>query len=144
MTRTRTRTLQCKGTADLHKVEKMVDKVIEELALITPNTHGKKIDSIKHKLDYILKILKVSKTVQELEKMVRDVKKLTVSDSKVEGSFVEKEDLFKVLVACKSVAEIESKLACVIFKLSFYILIVIHYKTKYRVKYTIHKYNMQG
>ena len=41
--------------------------------------------------------------------MVRDVKKLTVSDSKVEGSFVGKEDLFRVLVACKSVAELESK-----------------------------------
>ena len=41
--------------------------------------------------------------------MVRDVKKLTVSDSKVEGSFVEKKDLFKLLVSCKSGAEIESK-----------------------------------
>ena len=41
--------------------------------------------------------------------MVRDVKKMTVSYSKVEGSFVEKEDLFRVLVACKSVAEIESE-----------------------------------
>jgi len=38
-----------KGTVeDLHEVEKMVDKVIEELVLITPNTHAKKIDSIKH------------------------------------------------------------------------------------------------
>ena len=44
----------------------MVDKVIEELALITPNRHEMKIDSIKHKLDYILKNLKVSKTVEEL------------------------------------------------------------------------------
>ena len=51
--------LTVEGTAeDLHEVEKMVDKVIEELALITPNRHEKKIDSIKHKLDYILKNLK--------------------------------------------------------------------------------------
>ena len=41
--------------------------------------------------------------------MVRDVKKITVLYSKVEGSFVEKQDLFRVLVACKSVAELESK-----------------------------------
>ena len=50
----------------MHEVEKMVDKVIEELALITPNRHEMKIDIIKHKLDYILKNLKVSKTVEEL------------------------------------------------------------------------------
>ena len=62
------RDLTVEGTADLHKVEKMVDKDIKELALITPNTHGKKIDNIKHKLDYILKNLKVSKTVEELER----------------------------------------------------------------------------
>ena len=43
----------------------MVDLVIEELALITPNRHEKKIDSIKHKLDYILNNLKVSKSVEE-------------------------------------------------------------------------------
>ena len=46
--------------SDLHEVEKMVDKVIKKLALITPNTHGKKIDNIKHKFDYILKNLKIS------------------------------------------------------------------------------------
>ena len=39
---------------------------------------------------------------------MRDVKKITVSYSKVEGSFVEKENLFRVLMASKSVAEIES------------------------------------
>ena len=109
--RTDDKDLTVKGTVeDLHGVEKMVDKAIEELALITPNRHEKKIDSIKHKLDYILKKLKVSKTVEEFEKMVRDVKKITVSDSKVERSFVEKEDLFRVLVACKSVAELELKI----------------------------------
>ena len=42
--------------------------------------------------------------------MVREVKKITVSDSKVEGSFVENEDLFRVLVACKIVAELELKI----------------------------------
>ena len=47
-----------KTVEDLHEVEKMVDKAIEELALITPTRHEKKIDSIKHKLDYILKNLK--------------------------------------------------------------------------------------
>ena len=94
--------LTVEGTAeDLHEVEKRVDRVIEEMALITHNRHVKKIDSIKHKLDYILKKLKVSKTVEELEKMVRDVKKMTVSYSKVEGSFVEKEDLFRVLQKCR-------------------------------------------
>ena len=94
---------------ELNEIEKMIDKIIEELALITPNRQEKKIDSIKHKLNFILKNLKVTKTVEELEKMVREVKKMTVSDSKVEGSSVEKDDLFRVLVACKSVAEIESK-----------------------------------
>ena len=79
----------------------MVDKDIEELALITPNRHEKQID-------YILKNLKVSKTVEELQKIVRDVKKITVSYFKVEGSFVEKENLFRVLMASKTVAEIES------------------------------------
>ena len=102
--------LTVEGTAeDLHEVEKRVDRVIEEMALITHNRHVKKIGGIKHKLDYILKKLKVSKTVEELEKMVRDVKKITVLDSKVEGSF-EKEDLIRVLVACKSVAEFELKI----------------------------------
>ena len=52
----------------MKEVEKMVDKVIEELALIAPNRHEKKIYSIKHRLDYILKNLKVSKTVEELER----------------------------------------------------------------------------
>ena len=50
----------------MHKVEKKVDRVIEEMALLIHNRHEKKIDSIKHKLDYILKNLKVSKTVEEL------------------------------------------------------------------------------
>ena len=85
------------------------DRVIAKMTLITYNRHVKKIDSIIHKLDQFLKKLKVSKTVEELEKMVRDVKKITVLDSKVEGSF-EKKDLLRVLVACKSVAEFELKI----------------------------------
>ena len=45
----------------------MVDKVIKELALITHNTHGKKIDNFRHKLDFILKNLKVSKNGERCE-----------------------------------------------------------------------------
>ena len=52
----------------MHEVEKRVDRVIEEMALITHSRHEKKIDSIKHKFDYILKNLKVSKTLEELER----------------------------------------------------------------------------
>ena len=87
----------------------MVDKVRKELAFITLNRHERKIDSIKYKLAYILKNLNVSKTVEELEKMVRDVKKTTFSKSKVEGTFVERENLLGLLMACKNIAEIESK-----------------------------------
>ena len=104
-------TAGAEGPEDIHEIEKKVDKIIEELELVAPNRQEKQVDTIKHKLDYILKNLKVSKTVDELEKMVREVKKMTVSNLKVEASSgeKEKEDIFRVLVACKSVAEIESR-----------------------------------
>ena len=103
-------TAGAEGPEDIHEIEKKVDKIIEELELVAPNRQEKQVDTIKHKLDYFLKNLKVSKTVDELEKMVREVKKMTVSNLKVEASSgeKEKEDIFRVLVACKSVAEIES------------------------------------
>ena len=83
--------------------------VIEGLKLVTPNTQGTVIDNIKYKLDYILKNVKVSTAVEELEQVVKEVKAMTMSGEKVEEVTVEKEDIYKVLVACKNIVEIETK-----------------------------------
>ena len=100
---------------DLQEIEKKVDLIIEELMLESPSHQETHMDTIKYKLDYILKNVKVSRKVNELEQVVKEVKAMTLSkaDEKLvnekEEVEHEKENVYKILLACKNIAEIESK-----------------------------------
>ena len=94
---------------DLSEIENKIDLVIEGLKLVTPNTQGTVLDTIKYKLDYILKTVKVSTAVEELEQVVKEVKAMTMSGERGEEVIGEKEDIDRVLVACKNIVEIETK-----------------------------------
>ena len=92
----------------LDEVENKINLIIEKLNLVPPNVNKSQLDIINFKLDFILTNLNLFSTVKDLENVVREVKKMSTSgDENVDqGS---KEDVFQVLVACMSVAEIESK-----------------------------------
>ena len=61
------------------------------------------------KLDYIKGNLKVSAAVSELDECVKEIKKLTFDVDKVDMPTDSSEEVKRVLVACRSVSEIEVK-----------------------------------
>ena len=64
---------------------------------------------MKRKLDFINASIKLSETVGDLEKVVKEVKKLTLSENKKAKDFGVIDEVKKVLVSCRSVEEIEIK-----------------------------------
>ena len=94
---------------DLSEIEEKVDKVLDrlELKLIHQNIERSPEDRVKFKLDFIISNIKLTNTVTELQKAVKEVKKM--SDERVEVSSNLLDEVKHVLVACRSVSEIENK-----------------------------------
>ena len=80
-----------------------------KLHLENPNFKESSEDRVKFKLDFIINNIKLSNTVTELQKVVEEVKKMSVSDESVDVVSNSMYEVKHTLVACRSVAEIEAK-----------------------------------
>ena len=98
------------NNTDITEIEGKVDMIIVKLELVPPCTQKSQLDSIKNKLDFIFKNLQISTTVDVLQQVVREVHQMTISDEKIDDGTISKEEASQLLLACKSVTEIESKI----------------------------------
>ena len=93
---------------DLIHIEAKVDKVISTMKLAPPKVQDTVVKSINSKLDFVLANLKVTKTVDMLEGVVKEMKKVCLSEEMTEKNDASNEDIKMLLRGCKNVKEIES------------------------------------
>ena len=93
----------------LAEIETKVDSILENLNLQGPFNYKMSQDRIKAKLELIKGSINISKTVIDLEKVVKEVKKLTITNEKEEGVSNCLDEVKRILVSCRSVSEIETK-----------------------------------
>ena len=94
---------------DLTEIEAKVDTVLGklELKLVHQNNDRSPEDRVKFKLDFIIGNIKLANTVTELQMAVKEVKQM--SEEQVEVSSNLLDEVKHVLVDCRSVSEIETK-----------------------------------
>ena len=95
--------------SDLDEIEGKADLIIEKLQLTSTNLEGNQVDRLKKKLDLINASIKLSDAVCDLEKIVKEVKKLTLTENKDSNNISMIDEVKKELVSCRSVEEIENK-----------------------------------
>ena len=93
---------------EIRQIEDKVNKVIENMKLKSPKPQKSVLKSISCKLEFILENMKVSETVEELEKVVQNMKELRV-EVKEEKTSEPKEDIKVMLRMCRNVEEIQTK-----------------------------------
>jgi hypothetical protein len=103
-------TVEENAKRDITEIEEKVDSIVTKLQLEGPYLPENQVDRIKTKLDFIKCNIKFSNTVTELEKVVKEVKQMTISEEKVEDSSKKSEDVKNILLECRSVNEIEIRL----------------------------------
>jgi hypothetical protein len=93
---------------EIRQIEDKINKVIENMKLKSPKPQKTVLISISCKLEFILENIKVSDTVEELEKVVKNMKEMRV-EVKEEKTSEPKEDIKVMLRMCRNVEEIQTK-----------------------------------
>ena len=100
---------------DLADIEKTVDKIVHEMKLNPLKTSKIPLKRIKDKVQFILANIKVENTVEDLEKILNEVRDIKVAGKVVDTEENKKvksatgEDVKALLKSCRSVAEVEAK-----------------------------------
>ena len=104
------RSLEGQKDIMLTVIEDKIDNIIKKkMQLVPPPPKQSQIEDITFKLDYVTSNIKISNTVTELEKVVKEVKEMRLSEEKVETSMASTEEIKRVVGACRSISEIENK-----------------------------------
>ena len=93
----------------LDKIENKVAEILSSLNCSTQSTEKNQLERIDINLQLVKSHLKLMNTVSELEKVVQGVKNISLTEEKVETCSDGKVEENRIMIACKSVAEIESK-----------------------------------
>ena len=89
--------------------ENKVAEILSSLNCSTQSTEKNQLERIDINLQLVKSHLKLMNTVSELEKVVQEVKNISLTEEKVETCSDGKVEENRIMIACKSVAEIESK-----------------------------------
>lgn len=94
----------------LTDIEIQVDDILRKLQLFFPPNQGNsQQERIRFKLSFLKGNIRISSAVSDLEKVVKEVKSMTLSEEKVDNCLSSLEEVKNVLVACKSVTEVETR-----------------------------------
>ena len=97
--------------SQLSEIEAKVDNILDKLQLPLGNQNVKLSpeNRVKLKLDFIIKNINLTNTVKELELVVKEVQKMTMSKESEDVDLSSLDQVKQVLVSCRSVSEIETK-----------------------------------